>query len=374
MMLLLFLMIIFIIMLFVVLALMKNRKKEEFDNCVPRIFQFNGTFDNYENSDQPTFPFLDVANKYNIEIVKKFTDANLIFFSDYTLYDQNFDKIKYKEKCNYKIFAINGIDLLANKKTLSEKLKGTGLVPRSYQLDDEVSINSLVNDHYDDKLYIVKSNIQRQEGLKITRDIDYIINKAKSDNFVVAQELLQDPMLVNGRKINIRIYLLIVIKGNVCDWWIYHDGFMYYAPEFFVKGDESPQVNITSGFIDRKVYAENPLTLQDLYQFIGNRKATLLQKNIEKLFSKVRSKYKDDFVALNKSTPGIKFCLYGCDVAPNENLDVLLIEVNKGPSINGRDKRDAQLKYNLIKDALGCVHIISGDTVNPDNFIQIKNY
>jgi hypothetical protein len=358
-------------MLFVVLGLMKYRKVQDADLCTPRIFQFNGDFNNFDNSDEPRFPFSDVADNFKIQKVKKFHDANLILFSDYTLYDQNYNKLPYKEKCNYKIFAVNGIDLLANKKILAEKLKGTGLAPESYPLDSPQAKKQLLDDHYPGKIYIVKANRQRQTGNLITRDLEYIVNKAWNEQYVVAQELLQNPFLVNGRKINMRVYVLIVIKGNMCAWYVYNDGFIYYAPELFVKGSLEDGVNITSGLKDRSIYKDNPLTHKDLYQFIGSQQAKKLQNNIKDVFHKLYLRYRDELVEKNKGSPGFKFCIYGADIAPDEKLDVKIIELNKGPSLDKKDERDGDLKYSMARDAFGLLGIIHSDRVHPENFIEV---
>lgn len=357
-----------------VLLLMKQRKHEDFDMCNPRIFQFSSSFNNYDHSDELKFPFADVAPQFGIERVKKFDDANLIFFTDYTLYDQNFNKIKYKDKCNYKIFAINGIDQLANKKILAEKLHGKGLTPFSYPLDDPLAIKNLRNDHKDGKLYIIKKNVQRQEGNLITKDIDYIVKKAWSDKYVVCQELLQDPLLINNRKINMRIYLLIVIRKNLCEWFIYNDGFMYYTPKLFESNSVDKDVNITTGYIDRKVYEENPLTIKDLYKLIGPNDSSQLQQNIEKCLASIRDIYKDDLVRLNKDTPGTKFCIYGVDIAPNNILDVTVIELNKGPSLAKHDDRDGELKLAMIRDSFAVLGIIPDNErgVHSKNFILLS--
>lgn len=366
---------ILVFLIVIVLALKKYRKREEHDMmCLPKFFQFNEKFDNYLKSDPMRVPFSDIAKDFDIPLVDSFFEANVIMFSDYTLYDQNFDKIPYKEKCNYKIFAINGIDLLANKKLLAERLENSGLIPKSFPLDNEEYKQELKNAHNENSIYIIKKNIQRQEGNLITKDINYILEKAWDDNYVVAQELLQNPLIVNKRKINMRIYLLIVIKNNLCDWYIYNNGFIYYTPQYFEKGSTEKDANITTGFIDRKVYETNPLTIKDLYNHLGKKDGDKLQKNIENAFYKLRQKYKNDFVQLNKNTPGLKFCIYGIDIAPDEDLNVLIIEANKGCSLDYKSKKDGQVKYNMVRDAFGLVGILPfKNEVEEDNFIQIAH-
>jgi hypothetical protein len=351
---------------------MKKRRIQDNEICTTRIFQFNGNFDNLNNSDELTFPFSKVVDDFRIEKVKKFSDANLILFSDYTLYDQNYTKLPYKERCNYRIFAINGIDMLANKKLLADRLINTKLIPKSYSLDNNEAKKELLETHDPSKIYIIKANRQQQKGLLITKDINFIVNEAWKEQYVVAQELLQNPYLVNGRKINLRVYLLIIIKGNLCDWFIYNDGFLYYSPEYWEKGNTTEGVNITTGLKDRAIYKDNPLTHQDLYKIMDPNKVKLLQNNIINCFSTIHKLFRDDLVKKNKGSPGIKLSIFGCDIAPDENLNVTLMEINKGPSLDKKDDRDGELKSSMVRDAFGVIDIISGDSVNSKNFIEIN--
>lgn len=361
-----------LVILFVVLYIMKQRKVVDVENCVPRIFQFNSTFDNTDKTESPGIPFSELMQTHDIKLTDKFEDANTILFTDYTMYDQNFAKIKYKEKCNYKVFAIHGIDLLANKKILSEKLRDTKYVPLSFSLDNPNDIRKLEEFHKPGNIYIIKKNVQRQEGMKITGDISYIANEALKEGFIVCQELLQNPLIVNKRKINLRIYLIVVITRNVCDFYIYNNGFIYYTPKYFETNSMDKDVNITTGYIDRKVYETNPLTLQDLFANLGKDKSHKLCDNIVKCFESIHSIYKKELVALNKQTPGIKFVIMGCDIAPDENLDVKIHEINKGPDLSYKDDRDKQVKYNLTRDTFGMLGVIKEADVDLNNFIEIK--
>ena len=95
-----------------------------------------------------------------------------------------------------------------------------------------------------------------------------------------------------------------------------------------------------------------------------------LQNNIENCFSRIKDIYKADLIEKNSTTPGIKFCIYGTDIAPDNTLNVKLIECNKGPSLSKFDDRDGALKYEMVRDAFAVVDIINDNTKS--NFILIK--
>jgi len=109
----------------------------------------------------------------------------------------------------------------------------------------------------------MKKNIQRQEGLKISNSKHEILDGYKN-GYVLVQELLQDPYLISGRKTNMRFYVLVVCKANNTDCYVHKDGFMYYTKVPFVKNSLDDAPNITTGYIDRQVYIDNPLTHYDL--------------------------------------------------------------------------------------------------------------
>ena len=66
----------------------------------------------------------------------------------------------------------------------------------------------------------------------------------------------------------------------------------------------------------------------------------------------------------------VQFQLFGCDIAPNENLDVSLMEINKGPSMTHHDDRDALVKLKVQDDIFNIVHPKEGEKPN-NNFILI---
>ncbi len=58
------------------------------------------------------------------------------------------------------------------------------------------------------------------------------------------------------------------------------------------------------------------------------------------------------------------FQLFGADVAPDENLDVKLIEINKGPDMGAKDTRDKNLKKQLQEDIFELLGVIKTNRKN----------
>jgi len=238
-------------------------------------------------------------------------------------------------------------------------------LPKSYLTYDTKSMKIFKNEFNPKKLYILKKNIQRQANIKISRTYDDIIKAVTDDKeYIIIQELLQNPFLVNGRKINLRVYFMLVIKNNDYSIYVYDNGFMYYTPKMFEKGSIDIDVNITTGYIDRKVYEENPLTHDDFKNFVGKDKGEIIFKNIRILLKNVMEPFRNLLVSTQSFPGSTQFQIFGSDVAVNDDLTATLMEINKGPDLNPKDEKDGALKTKLMEDVFTTIGVIDGDGNN----------
>lgn len=312
-------------------------------------------------------------------IVKGSKDtADVYFFETLNYIDQLMPVVKFSRNTKY-IFGIQGTDEVVSKSAMAinmrEKLPSdvvASILPATFVYDVPSDIRLLYSDMRaaSHGIYILKKNIQRQEGNLITCDPQTVLDGGKRD-YVVAQRLLQNPMVVGGRKINMRVYLLISIEqGKPAEFYIYKDGFVYYTPKLWDPLSIDPETHITTGYIDRQIYEENPLTFKDLEFRVGTEGYSKLWSNIVDLMGNVRETYRDELTRANIGYPGTKFLVYGCDVAPDDQMQVKLIEINKGPDLGYKDDRDKQVKYNMVRDACSLIGLISTD--EPNGFVHVQ--
>lgn len=320
-------------------------------------------YDHRAKSDPLFQPFDEI-----FPVAERIEDARLVIFSDYGDIDNQISRIPYAPS-SY-VYAVNGSDLMANKALLAKAFQDAGMeryIPKTYIVKAGLEVP--------EGTYFLKKNMQRQEGAMITRDRDYIRKGSYKDGYVVCQELLQDPMLVNGRKTNMRYYLLVVTNGREAKFYVYNNGFMYYTPEHFKKGSIDKDVNVTTGYIDRKVYEDNPLTHRDLYSYMSSKAhaagaAGILEKNTLEFFGRFRSLYEKTILDANRDTRNMRFNVFGVDIAPDENLNVKIMEVNKAPDLSYKDQRDAAVKLNMVRDMLALVGA-GGKGGVPGNFVMV---
>jgi hypothetical protein len=366
--------ILFIIIITVFLVCLWIKKKYIRPYCrddIIKIFEINSEY-TIDTSHEISSPYKEFIEEYGIDVASNFKNANLYVFTDYTNMDKGLLQITFPKKYVW-IKGMTGLDHLCSKSALAYYFKRSNnedCIPKTWVLDEKKDIEDLSRD--ENTIYIAKKNIQRQDGIMITKDKDYLISgQAKHDEYVVVQTLLQNPFLIDERKINLRIYMFVVKHDDNFDFYIYNDGFMYYTKEKYIPESTEIAPNITTGYIDREVYLKNPLTLKDFGEYLGKERFDILNKNIFDLFRKIKTIYLPILKHTNDKFKGYcMFNLWGMDIAPDKDLNIKLIEANKGSSLVFMDDRDKNVKYNMIKDLFTLVGITND--AKPKNFIEIK--
>ena len=336
-------------------------------------------------------PFEDMGVRVATSIWK----ADMICFETLNMIDHNIKKLRLSpsSRCRW-IMAVGGSDIIASKSMLCLTLRKAGLdhyIPQTYIFDANEDRQRFIETYDPNKLYILKKNVQRQEGIVIlpssssSSTFDYVLDlfdknaETNGSSFVVCQELLQDPLVVGGRKVNLRVYLLCCVfeqkgKGSLGEekvqMYMYHDGFIYYTPEFWEPNSVSIDRNITTGYIDREVYRVNPLTLRDMITFLNQGKTDhlgdQLESSIIETMRKLASVYRPIFLQnqTKRNKQITNWTIFGCDLAPNSSCtNVKIMEVNKGPDLSYKDERDKALKFNMVKEALKIVGISNFETL-----------
>ena len=317
----------------------------------------------------------DVVDESNIKLQRanKFMNAQFVSFVSLDFIDKLIHNVNFPIECTH-VYGIGGTDTFASKSSLYDNLRKTlpsrvlkTIVPKTYVIENKKDMVELYKKTESCKMvYIAKKNVQRQNGFDIYTDPKNTLNP----EFVVVQEMLQNPYIISGRKINIRVYLLIVIDGSDIDFYVYKDGFIYYTAEEFEKYSTDFNKTITTGYIDRRVYDENPLTLLDLEKYMGEKNYSTLMKNVLFIIKCFKEVYKPILLEENRGIRPKQFLIYGCDIAPSDTLGATLIEINKGPDLNYKDARDKEVKFNLVKNTFEIVKLLP-DSKTEKNYIKI---
>lgn len=283
------------------------------------------------------------------------------------------------------VMGINNFDVFVAKDVLAllmtEKYgdKATEFIPKSWILRNEKYVHDMYNYMYEKEnsdsssLFIMKKNIQRQQGLKLTSNPNDLLNVVK-DGFVVGQEVLKNPLLVNGRKTNVRVYVLVIQDPSGFRVFLHENGFVYYSKSKYIDGSTEDEV-ITTGYIDREVYDNSPLSTEQLTEHLlerfGRKKLDKLKTKRDRLFRKVMDTL---LPYVGKDVGDATYCMFlGADIEITDDLKhIRLIEMNKDPSMVVMSDDDKIIKKKVMQDYYQKVGIIKGGKDYNNQFIQIE--
>ena len=304
-----------------------------------------------------------IKRTYNIK-------DNWILFLPCTYNDIEKELQKMKNEKNKKLFGINGCDLLVSKNNLWKLLENKygrdeakTIMPETWILSNESHMKLFKSNYSNKEMYIMKKNIQRKKGLELTNDIEIIMNH-NDKKFRVVQKYMKELFMINKRKINLRIYLLIVYKDNKLYSYYYKNGKCIYTNKNYT-GSNDLEENITSLNLDMDIYEKNPFDLFELLEYIGKEKYFKLINNIKNNLKKLELMYRNIISKLNEnSNNNMYFQLFGLDYIFDNNLNVYLLELNKGPDMTAKNNKDYILKYRVYEDLLNKVGIIEENKKN----------
>jgi len=101
-------------------------------------------------------------------------------------------------------------------------------MPESYVLHDKDEMVLFKQRFQPTTIYILKKMFNVKEGLKLTSNLNEILSSLM-ENYRVVQKYMTDLYLINRRKVNLRIYLLVVIKNGYKYFYISHIGKCIYT-------------------------------------------------------------------------------------------------------------------------------------------------
>jgi len=236
------------------------------------------------------------------------------------------------------IFTIPECDNIVSKynvwKSLSDyygREKALEVVPESYLLDKKEDIK-MIDDNIEGTKYILKKKKQRKEGLKITSDVEEV-KKGNKEDYLIAQRLIK-PFLVNKRKINLRVYLMVTLHKGKLIAYVSKYGSCIYTKDEYVEESDSFETNVTSYKMDMGIYEDNPLTLEQFRTYLSDN-----NYDYETIFNKIKETLSLFLVVMKGQIGDKKFynnmCsqVFGVDFIIDDELNPLLLECNKGPEM-----------------------------------------
>lgn len=326
-------------------------------------------------------PLLDKFFKIsNAKKSDNLEDTNIFLPCSYNNSQKDIENLG-KTSSDLRIFGIHNADTFISKKniwlhilTKYGREKAKTLMPETYILNNKDDLEILLRDYKPNNKFILKNKLQAKMGLKITDKLSEVLSGDK-DGFIIAQKYISNIYTINRRKLNLRVYLLVVCKNGKKDYYIYNNGICIYANNDYDIKSNDREAHITSFNLDGSIYKVNPLSIDDLYSYFdkNNKDSKLIFK---KILNKIRlimdavSFNICNFKNVDKST---SFELFGGDVIFDNNLEPYVLEFNKGPDMNPftySDPRYRGVKEELIRDIFDLVGLYKSN--EPNRFQKIN--
>lgn len=256
------------------------------------------------------------------------------------------------------IFGIPGCDKIVSKRIIWNNLEekygrevSKNIMPETFVLSNNEHMELFKNTYQEDKIYIMKKVNQRKMGLYLTKDYESILN-GKENNFLVVQDYIKDVLLINKRKLNLRIYFLLTIKDNKIEAYLSRYGSCIYNNKDYDPDSMDFESNITSYNLDLDIYKTNPQTFSQLKTYLKDAG----YDNPEKIFDKIKDKMIclcesiENKIGSDKLKKNLCAQIFGCDFIVDKNLNPYLLECNKGPDMSPKIYGDyEELLKNIEK-------------------------
>lgn len=307
----------------------------------------------------------DIFTSYDIKEENK-DDWDIYLPCGYNRVESELRSITPKNN-NQKIFGVSGCDTIVSKNMLWTQLEkkfsrnqAKKIMPETFVLDNSKDMDEFNRSYNKNKIYILKKNVQRKQGLKITNNMSEILNAYK-DGFKVVQEYRTDCFVINKRVMNLRIYMLVTCQGNKTSIYLHPRGKCLYSGKDISNNPLDFESRVTNSYaLEKDFYKTSPLTLEDLKVYLSKHKYNykLLFRRINTNIQKLSEAVVTSLCKLDNIKDNTKFQLFGLDVIFNKKMEPYILEINKGPDMAPKNENDKKLKTKVELDMLHSLKII----------------
>lgn len=255
----------------------------------------------------------------------------------------------------------------------------TDFLPETFILPTELSFLKEHIDKFGGRFIVKPRGSSQGKGIFLANSVKEI---PAMENYVVSK-YIPNPLLVNGLKFDLRIYVLVT-SINPLKIYMYQDGLTRFATEKY--GKTSKLAHLTNYSLNKfnKKYESNPFidtesgskwSLLGLKQYFESNKMDwekvdkimkdIVIKTIISAESTLRSA-----METNLPTKDSCFQLFGFDILLDDTLQPWLLEVNLSPSLSTDSPVDVKVKNKMIAETLTLARILTKSSREIDLFTK----
>ncbi|ANQ08702.1 Uncharacterized protein PCOAH_00030240 [Plasmodium coatneyi] len=179
----------------------------------------------------------------------------------------------------------------------------------------------------------------------------------------IVQEYIPNPLLIGGKKFDIRLYVLIVSYSPLTIY-LYRSGFARFSHTYF-KNEKNNMTDITMHLTNVSIQKNaegyddtvgGKWFVRELFLYLISRYGS---DRIGTLIRDIENCIIQSFLAVHKIIINDRHCfeLYGFDILIDSNLKPWLIEVNSSPSLSANTKEDYTLKFNMLDELMSLINL-----------------
>ena len=226
------------------------------------------------------------------------------------------------------------------------------------------------NTHYIGKnLWVLKrTNLNRGRQMKVLSNLDEIIKEInsifeeKKPNNLIIQKYIEQPLLYNGRKFDIRIWVLFTYIGKDSKYevFVFKEGHLKACSDIFNIDSDNLFIHLTNYSVQKhnknfsKVEIGNEISFQLFQQELNrqnsgkNFKKDILPQII-KIIGLTSKAVKNKINIMNRKNC---FEIFGYDFILDVNFKPFLLEINTNPGLEESSPLIKMLVPRMIADAL----------------------
>eukprot|EP00792_Barthelona_sp_PAP020_P013859 TRINITY_DN93_c0_g1_i1.p1 TRINITY_DN93_c0_g1~~TRINITY_DN93_c0_g1_i1.p1 ORF type:complete len:693 (+),score=165.07 TRINITY_DN93_c0_g1_i1:50-2128(+) len=307
--------------------------------------------------------YMTSMNKFNLQILTHYISFNDSLVSlttnPYALINQVPGVVNLTQK-----------DLLGqNCQYFESKYDTNKIVPLTWCLPEELNAckRSISHDFKEDSVFILKPRGASQgKGIVIFTKKDTLVylqkfGKIESKENIVVSEYLAKPLLINNKKFDFRLYVL-VSSFDPLIIYLFDDGLIRLASnEYHAEDIQDVYSHLTNYSINKKSETECELKwyFEQFYEYIAQyHDVDLLKRKIENLIVKTILACYENLMNDNGTLATDKcYQLLGFDVLIDEDFYPWILEVNLNPSLNTDSELDFNIKSSLLAEMYNIVGV-----------------
>jgi tubulin polyglutamylase TTLL1/tubulin monoglycylase TTLL3/8 len=305
----------------------------------------------------------------NIDIFSFFPLTIILNLEDENLFNYNFKNFKtfYKNIYNYidtnkNIKTNNNINNYNNNKNKKTYAELFSICKDKYYNNGVYQPLIIPKSHILKNIWILKpSNLNRGREIILCDNLNKIekevnnIKKNKKFQYLLLQKYIENILLYNKRKFDIRIWVLLVFLNNKYNCFYFKEGHLKSSTENYNINDNNIYIHLTNYSIQKynnnfsKYEIGNEISFKEFQNFLGE-KINFKNKILPNIINIIKISINSVINKFNLINRNYCFEIFGYDFILDENYVPYLLEINTNPGLEISSPLISKLIPRMIDD------------------------